>query len=129
LNASIVARLTAAGAPVISVFVNDVSRTAPGQGRVVLHHTAQAPAVDVRAFRGDGKGNAPSISVPGFANGAQVPAEVRPGNWQATLSAGGAVVFGPATLNFQPNTVQLVYAIGTFPDSFTLVTKTIPANR
>ena len=129
INASVVAHLKANGTPFISVFVNDVSRTDPGQGRVVLHHTAQAPAVDVRAFRGQGKGNVPSIDVPGFSNGAQVPAELRPGQWRVTLSAGGAVVFGAENLLVQPNTVQLVYAIGTFPDSFTLVTKTIPANR
>lgn len=129
INASIVAHLTAGGAPKLAVFVNDVTWTSPGQGRFILHHTAQAPAVDVRVYRGDGNGRSPSVPVPGFANGAQVGAEFRPGEWQATLSVGGNVVFGPATLKLQPKTVQLVYAIGTFPDSFTVITKTMPAMR
>jgi hypothetical protein len=129
INASIVAHLDAGGAPALGVFVNDVSSTSPGQGRFILHHTAAAPAVDVRVYRGDGNGRSPSVPVPGFANGAQVSAEFRPGDWQATLSVGANVVFGPATLTLEPKTVQLVYAIGIFPDSFTVITKTIPAMR
>jgi hypothetical protein len=129
INASIVAHLTAVGVPNLAVFVNDTSPTGPGEGRFLLHHAAQAPAVDARVFRGVGAGASPAVSVPGFANGAQVGAQFRPGQWLATLSAGGSVVFGPAELKSQPNTVQLVYAIGTFPDSFTVITKTIPTAR
>lgn len=129
INASLVAHLTENGTPTLSVFVNDVSWTGPGQGRFILHHTAQAPAVDIRAYRGDGNGKSPAVQVPGFANGARIPAEFRPGEWQVTLSVEGNVVFGPATLKLEPKTVQLVYAIGTFPDSFTVITKTIPAMR
>jgi hypothetical protein len=128
-HASIVAHLTETGDPNLAVFVNDVSRTAAGKGRFILHHTAQAPAVDVRVFRQDGYGDSPSVSIAGFNNGAQVSAEFRPGEWQADLSVAGTVVFGPATLRLRPKTVQLVYAIGTFPDSFTVITKTIPAMR
>lgn len=129
INASIVAHLTEPGTPNLAVFVNDVSSTPPGQGRFILHHTAKAPAVDVRVYRGNGKGNSPSVPIPGFANGAQVAAEFQPGVWQATLSVGDSVVFGPAGLQLKPKTAQLVYAIGIFPDSFTVITKTIPAMR
>jgi len=128
-NVSLVAHLTAAGAPALTAFANDNSATAQGQGRFILHHAAQAPAVNARLFRGDGFGSSPAVEVPGFANGAQVAAEFRPGDWQATLLAGGAVVFGPATLTLQPRTVQLVYAVGIFPNSFTVLTRTIPTMR
>lgn len=129
INASVVAHLDAAGSPLISVFVNDTSRTAPGQGRFILHHTAKAPAVDVSVTRGHGAGRRPSVNIPGFSNGNQVAAEFRPGNWNASLSVGDSVVFGPATLNLQPKTAQLVYAIGEFPSTFTVVTKTITTAR
>lgn len=128
-NVSLVAHLSAAGLPMLTAFANDISATAAGQGRLILHHTAQAPAVDARLFRGDGAGKSPAALVPGFANGAQIVAEFRPGDWQATLSVGSSVVFGPATLTLQPRTVQLVYAVGIFPDSFTLLSRTIPAVR
>lgn len=128
-NASIVAHLTAAGDPILSVFLNDVSWPGPGQGRIVLHHTAEAPAVDVNVYRGSGRGRSPAAPIPGFSNGTQVAATFNPGNWSATLSVDGSVVFGPTTVQLKPNTVQLIYAIGTFPESFTLVTKEIPAKR
>ncbi len=129
INAGIVAHLTEGGAPNLAVFVNDVTNPGAGKGRFIVHHAAQAPAVDLRVFRGDGLGNSPAVAIPGFANGAQVAADFRPGDWQVTLSVGGTVVFGPATLTLQPKTAQLVYAIGVFPDSFTVITKTIPTIR
>lgn len=123
---ALVAHLTAAAAPMLSGFEIDLSKPAPGQGRFILHHTAAAPAVDVSVFRGDGNGKAPSVTVPGFANGDQVPAEFRPGDWSASLSVGGAVVFGPTMLNLKPRTAQLIFAVGVFPDSFTYIVKEIP---
>lgn len=129
INASLVAHLTENGTPILSVFLNNVSWTGAGQGRFLFYHTAQAPAVDVRVYRGGGNGRSPSMPVPGFANGNQIAEEFRPGEWEVTLSVGGNIVFGPTTLKLEPKTVQLVYAIGTFPDSFTVITKTIPAMR
>ena len=48
-NASLVANLDATGTPVLNTFVNDTAAAAPGEGRVVVRHTAAAPAVDVLA--------------------------------------------------------------------------------
>jgi hypothetical protein len=122
---ALVAHLTTASEPALSGFELDLSRPAPGKGRFILHHTAAAPAVDVRVFRGDGKGQSPSVSVPGFANGDQVPAEFNAGEWNATLAVGGTVVFGPTTLTLQPKTVQAIFAVGVFPDSFQYIVKQI----
>jgi hypothetical protein len=47
LNLSAVASFTAAGAPQIAVFVNDVSRTSWFEGRLSVRHAAAAPAVNV----------------------------------------------------------------------------------
>lgn len=123
---ALVAHLTELRDPTISGFEIDLSKTAPGQGRFILHHTAAAPAVDVTVYRGEGNGKAPSVTVPGFANGHQVPAAFRPGDWYATLSAGGTVVYGPTPLNLKPKTAQLIFAVGVFPDSFTYIVKEIP---
>ena len=48
-NASIVAHLDASGQPKLTVFVNDTSSLAAGNARLVVRHTAAAPAVDVLA--------------------------------------------------------------------------------
>jgi hypothetical protein len=47
LNLSAVASFNASGAPQIAVFVNDVSRVAPWEGRLSIRHAAAAPAVKV----------------------------------------------------------------------------------
>lgn len=115
---ALAAHLTAAD-PTLSRSVLDLSKTAPGKGRFILHHTAAAPKVDVTVYRGEGNGNASSVAVPGFASGDQVSAEFRPGDWKATLSAVGNVVFGPTLLTLKPKTAQVIFAVGVFPDSFT----------
>lgn len=122
---ALVAHLTADGTPKLSGFALDLSMTKPGQGRFILHHTAAAPEVDVTVYRGEGSGKAPSVSVTGFANGDQVPAEFRPGDWKATLSVGGNVVFGPTLLRLKPKTAQVIFAVGVFPDSLTYIVKEI----
>jgi hypothetical protein len=125
---ALVAHLTEAAGLKLSGFALDLSKTAPGSGRFILHHTAAAPAVDVNVFRGDGNGRAPSVPVPGFKNGDQVPAEFRAGEWNATLSVGGQTVFGPTALVLKPKTAKLVFAVGVFPDSFTYIVKDIAIN-
>ena len=48
-NASLVAHLSASGSPILTTFVNDTAPAPAGQGRIVVRHTAAAPAVDVLA--------------------------------------------------------------------------------
>lgn len=48
MSYSLVAHLTASGAPTLSAFINDLSRAKGFNGRLSLAHTAFAPAVDVR---------------------------------------------------------------------------------
>lgn len=122
---ALVAHLTAVGDLKLSGFGLNLSNTAPGQGRFILHHTAAAPPVDLNVFRGEGNGRAPSVSVPGFKNGDQIPAEFRAGEWKATLSVGGQTVFGPTAIVLKPKTSKLVFAVGVFPSSFTYIVKDI----
>ena len=48
-NVTLVAHLSESGQPTITPFVNDVSSVPAGQARLVVRHTAAAPAVDVLA--------------------------------------------------------------------------------
>lgn len=46
-NATVIAHLSASGAPTASKFVNDLTPSRNNEGRVTAHHTAAAPAVDL----------------------------------------------------------------------------------
>ena len=78
-NASIVAHLTDGGAPTASKFVNDTSAPMTGNVRLIAHHVANAPTVDVLV---PGRfSSTPLLWVPGVANipgmnqaAAQIPA-------------------------------------------------------
>ena len=70
-NVTLVAYLDAGGSPKITPFVNDVSTVPAGQARLVVRHTAAAPAVDVLA---GGK-----AVVEGLTNGEQKALEVPAG--------------------------------------------------
>lgn len=119
-NASIVAHLTAAGAPTLSVFVNDVAPIAAGKARLVVRHTAAAPAVDVLV------NGSPALT--NLANPNEAKAEVPAGSYSAAVAATGTTtpVIGPANLTLQAGTAYFVYAIGSLQDeNLELVIQTI----
>ena len=109
-NATVVAHLDADGNPVLTPFVNDVSATEAGQARVVVRHTAAAPAVDVRA---DGE-----VLFPGLANPDEASADVPAGSYSADVTLAGAdeAVLGPADLQLGEGTSTIVYAWGSAED-------------
>jgi hypothetical protein len=80
-NVSAVAHLDAAGAPKLSVFVNDTSTTVAGFGRAVVRHTAAAPAVDVLVNGGVAFGD--------VINGAEAQADLAPATYEVALNAAG----------------------------------------
>jgi len=91
-NVTIVAGLTAAGKPALTPFVNDTSAAGAGEGRLVVRHTAAAPAVDVYA--------ASTKVISGLTNGQQqaltVPAGTVPA--RVTLAGQSAAVIGPVNV-------------------------------
>ncbi|WP_155546700.1 DUF4397 domain-containing protein [Amycolatopsis camponoti] len=105
-NLSLVAHLDTAAKPALTAFVNDTGRTAPGKARVVVRHTAAAPAVDVRAA---GK---PVFT--GLTNPNEVMADLPAGvvNADVTLAGTATVVLGPKDLDLAAGTATIVYAIG-----------------
>jgi hypothetical protein len=109
-NLTVVANLDADGKPVLTPFVNDVSKIAAGQARITVRHTAAAPAVDVRA------GGKPVFK--GLTNPKQAKADLPAGRITADVALAGTdtVAIGPAKLNLKEGTNTIVYAWGSAED-------------
>lgn len=119
-NVTLAAHLTAAGQPAITPFVNDVSKLAAGQARLIVRHTAAAPAVDVRA------GGTPVIR--GLTNPKQQVLNLPAATVEADVVLAGTstVVIGPADVALKEGTATIVYAIGSADeDTLGLVVQTI----
>lgn len=109
-NATLIAHLTADGTPTLSAFVNDTSPTAAGEGRLVVRHTAAAPAVDVLS---DG-----TAVVSGLANPDEATLDLPAGTVPAAVAAAGTTepVIGPVDVPVVAGQVTTVYAIGSLED-------------
>lgn len=105
-NVSIAAHLTQAGDPTLTIFPNDVSPIPAGQGRVVVRHTAAAPAVDVLV------NGQPAIR--GLANPNEATALLAASTYQVAVAPAGTTspVIGPVSLPVREGTVTIVYATG-----------------
>lgn len=118
-NASVVAHLDASGNPTASVFIDDLSATDDGEGRVTVRHTAEAPAVDVLANGG--------VLFSDVENGEGGAADVPAATYEVTLNSppgSGSQVFpasGSVALPVAEGANTFVYAIGSFPSTFTLI--------
>ncbi|WP_018252681.1 DUF4397 domain-containing protein [Salinispora mooreana] len=105
-NISLAAHLDASGQPKITPFVNDTSKVDAGKSRLIVRHTAAAPAVDVRA------GGAPVFTE--LTNPNEAKADVDAGGVSADVVLAGTetVAIGPADLDLGEGTATIVYAIG-----------------
>jgi hypothetical protein len=117
-NVTAVAHLDAEGTPTLTVFENDTSAVAAGQGRLVVRHTAAAPAVDVKA---NGE-----VAFSNLSNPNEAAADLPAGTVTAEVVPTGAdepVVIGPADLPVAEGSSLIVYAVGSL-DGGTLQTLT-----
>lgn len=106
-NASLVAGLTADGDPNLFTFVNNTSAAAAGQGRLVVRHTAAAPAVDVLA------NGSPTFT--DLVNGKEATTDLAAGTVSASVVAAGTTspaLIGPADVPVTAGMATVVYAIG-----------------
>jgi hypothetical protein len=110
-NVSAIAHLGADGTPTITPFVNDSAAAPAGQGRVVVRHTAAAPAVDVLV------GGQPALT--NLTNPNEQSAELPVGTISASVAATGTTepVIGPADVPVVAGQATIVYAIGSLEDS------------
>ncbi|WP_305788390.1 DUF4397 domain-containing protein [Symbioplanes lichenis] len=119
-NISLVAHLNASGEPALTPFVNDTGKLAAGQARLIVRHTAAAPAVDIRA------GGEPVFE--GVTNGKEGQADLDAGSVSAdvVLAGGDTRVLGPADLDLKEGTATIVYAVGSAEaKSLDIVTQSI----
>lgn len=118
-NVSVIAHLAEDGTPTLAAFVNDVSATAAGEGRVTIRHTAAAPTVDIVA------GGAAVAPFTGLSSGDEATADLPAGDYPTGVAAAGtteALVEAPVTVTEGTNLV--VYAIGDLAGgSFELLTQ------
>lgn len=119
-NISLVAHLGVDGTPALTPFPNDVRKVGAGEARIIVRHTAAAPAVDVRAA---GKPVFENLTNPKEAK-ADLPA----GDVEADVVLAGTdtVAVGPADLSLKEGTATIVYAVGSAENkSLDLVTQPI----
>ena len=117
-NVTAIAHLDADGTPTLTVFENDTAPIAAGQGRLVVRHTAAAPAVDVKA---NGE-----VAFSNLSNPNEAKADLPAGTISAEVVPTGAsepVVIGPADLPVTEGSELIVYAVGSL-DGGTLQTLT-----
>jgi hypothetical protein len=111
-NVTAVAFLDEMCQPTAAKFANHLTGTEPGKARVVLHHTACAPSIDIAVSR---EMDDPfTMTVEGFENGEQVVEQLRPGDWYVTLFEAGSSepAVGPTLVHLKPFMTYRVYAIG-----------------
>jgi hypothetical protein len=106
-----VAHLDAAAAPMVSLFTNDISATAAGEGRLTVRHVAAAPAVDILA-----NGSAAFTSL---ENPDEVMADLPVDTYSAAVALAGttAPVIGPADVTLVEGVNTIVYAWGSAGDA------------
>jgi len=125
-NVSLVAHLDASGTPVLTAFVNDTAAAPAGEGRLVVRHTAAAPAVDVLA------NGSPAFT--NVTNGQEGQVNLPAGTISASVVATGTttpVLIGPADVPVEAGMATIVYAIGapasgSDPSTLGVVTQQIP---
>ncbi|PRY65469.1 uncharacterized protein DUF4397 [Glaciihabitans tibetensis] len=111
VNYTAVAHLNEAGSPTATLFTNDTSTVAAGEGRLTVRHVAAAPAVDVLA------GGSPAIT--NLVNPNESVLTLPAGTISAAVAATGttAPVIGPADLEVAEGANTIVYAWGSLAES------------
>lgn len=121
---SVVAYLKEGGTPALKVFRNDIRPLAKGQARLIVRHTADAPAVDILA------GGQPIIE--GLMNGRQAKTEIPGGTYPVAIAPAGSStpVFGPIDLEVPAGKVTIVYALGSLGGgTFTPAVQTVEPRK
>ena len=115
-----VAHLDADGAPTASLFTNDTSNTAAGEGRLTVRHIAAAPAVDILA--GD------TAVITSLENPDEEVLDLPAGTVPAAVAAAGTTepVLGPVDVDVAEGVNTIVYAWGSLEaDNLDLAVQTI----
>lgn len=121
---TVAAHLTPAGAPTASLYLNTIKKTPKGDGRIIVRHTAAAPAVDILANG--------AVAMKNLKNPHQSKADLPAGTYSVAVALAGttAPVIGPADVTVKKNTDTIVYAWGSAAQgNLTVAVQTVPTNR
>jgi hypothetical protein len=120
-NWTVLAHLDASGTPTLTPFENDTSAVPAGQGRLIVRHTAAAPAVDI--VLADGSRPFTGLTNPNEAAAALPAGEIAGAKVAPT---GADPIADVPTVELQAGTDLIVYAVGSLDaGSFTFYTQTI----
>ena len=110
-NYTAAAHLNAAGEPTATLFTNDISQVAAGEGRLTVRHVAAAPAVDILANG--------AAAITALENPNESVLTLPAGTISAAVAATGTTdpVIGPADVNVAEGTNTIVYAWGSLADT------------
>ncbi|HTU99962.1 MAG TPA: DUF4397 domain-containing protein, partial [Luteitalea sp.] len=113
-NATVIAHVGPDGRPTASKFVNNVSAMPAGRARAAIHHTANAPQVDVYLTRAFGSPLQTTALTTGLTPGEQTVTPVAGDAQQFAITAAGAsaAAFGPVGLNLSANYIFSFYVVG-----------------
>lgn len=105
-NYTVIAGLTAAGAPKLFAFVNRMGDLGAGKARVQVRHTAAAPTVDVLVNG--------SVALRSLEPGGQRTVVLRKGSYRVAVAPAGAhhIVIGPRTFRLSAGVAYQIYAVG-----------------
>jgi hypothetical protein len=120
-NWTVVAHLQADGTPTLTAFENNTGALPAGQGRLIVRHTAAAPAVDVVLADG-------SRPFTDLANGEEASADLPAGPISGAQIAptGGDPIADVPAVDLPAGADLIVYAAGSLDeDTFTFLTQTI----
>ena len=115
-NYTAIANLNASGTTNLKLFTNNVSPTKPGKARLIVRHTADAPAVNVWA------NGAKLIGGTDFTWGSSAALQTPRGIYAAWVSLPGdfTPVIGPAVLELKAGSAYQVYAWGDGTNGYNL---------
>ena len=110
-NYTAAAHLDADGKPTATLFTNDISQLAAGEGRLTVRHVAAAPAVDILANG--------AAAITALTNPNESVLTLPAGTISAAVAATGTTdpVIGPADVNVAEGTNTIVYAWGSLADT------------
>ncbi len=117
-----VAHLDAAATPTVSLFTNDSSATAAGEGRLTVRHVAAAPAVDILANG--------AVASPSLENPNEVKADLPVAAYSAAVNLKGTdtTVMGPVDVTLAEGVNTIGYAWGSAGDeNLTVAVQTVDA--
>ena len=119
-NASAIAYLNSSGKPALGLYENSLASVPSGQGRLVLSHNADAPAVKVAA---GGTTLASSLS-PGDQAAVTVPAKTYSGV-DVSPASGGAAALSGASVPVKADADTIVYVVGSSSAKYSAIVQTV----